>query len=162
MATEPRLWASHLRRRPPESVPWDPEPDPDQRAYRLGRPGPLQLQAAIAATHARAATPQDTNWRGIALLYEELIGLTPTAVVRLNHAVAVALADGPETGLSLLAEPAIADALDAYPYYHAALGDLFGRVGALDDARAAYRRAIELTEDSPEIRLLEAKLAALT
>ena len=133
-----------------------------ERAYRLGRPGPLQLQAAIAATHARAATPQDTNWRGIALLYEELIGLTPTAVVRLNHAVAVAMADGPEAGLSLLAEPAIADALDAYPYYHAALGDLFGRVGALDDARAAYRRAIELTEDSPEIRLLEAKLAALT
>ncbi len=132
-----------------------------ERAYRLGRPGPLQLQAAIAATHARAATPDVTNWRGIAQLYEQLIGLTPTAVVRLNHAVAVAMADGPDAGLALLAEPAMAEALDAYPYYHAALGELLGRTGATDDARVAYRRAIELTDDSPEIRLLEAKLAAL-
>ena len=132
-----------------------------ERAYRLGRPGPLQLQAAIAAAHSRAATPDDTNWRGIARLYEELVGFTPTPVVRLNHAVAVAMADGPEAGLRLLADPALAEALDGYPYYHAALGELFGRTAATDDARAAYRRAIELTEDAPEIRLLEAKLAAL-
>ncbi|MEM7284997.1 MAG: sigma-70 family RNA polymerase sigma factor [Actinomycetota bacterium] len=132
-----------------------------ERAYRLGRPGPLQLQAAIAATHARAAEPQDTNWRSIALLYEELVGYRPTAVVRLNHAVAVAMADGADTGLALLADPELAEALETYPYYHAACADLLGRTGALDDARSAYRRAIELTEDAPEIRLLEAKLAAL-
>ena len=133
-----------------------------ERASRLDRPGPLQLQAAIAATHARAATASATNWRAVARLYQELVAHSPTAVVRLNHAVAVAMADGPEAGLTILDDPALADALDAYPYFHAARGELLGRTGATADARAAYRRAIDLTHDQPEIRLLQAKLAALS
>lgn len=132
-----------------------------ERAQRLGRPGPLQFQAAIAAAHAQAPTPQATNWQGIARLYQELHALTPTPVVALNRAVAVAMADGPDAGLALLADPVLAEALDTYPYYHAARGELLARTGAGLDAAAAYRRAIELTDDSPEIRLLEAKLAAL-
>ena len=132
-----------------------------ERAHRLGRPGALQLQAAIAAAHSQAATPDATNWRGIARLYEELFAFSPTPVVRLNHAVAVAMADGPEAGVRLLTDAGLAESLDAYPYYHAALGELLGRTGATADARVAYRRAIDLTDDAPEIRLLEAKLAAL-
>lgn len=132
-----------------------------ERAQRLERPGPLQLQAAIGAAHSQAATPEATNWRGIARLYEELFAFSPTPVVRLNHGVAVAMADGAEAGVRLLADPSLAESLDTYPYYHAALGELLGRTGATDAARAAYRRAIELTDDAPELRLLEAKLAAL-
>ncbi len=130
-----------------------------ERASRLDRAGPLQLQAAIAATHALATTASATNWRGIAALYQELVVHSPTPVVRLNHAVAVAMSAGPESGLAMLDE--LAAALDGYSYFHAARADLLGRTGANRDARDAYRRAIELTADEPEIRLLEAKAAAL-
>lgn len=133
-----------------------------ERADRLERPGPLQLQAAIAAAHAVAPTADETNWRGIMALYERLLQHTPTAVVRLNHAVAASMAHGPEAGLALLRVPELAEELDRYPYFHATRGELLARLDDRDQAAIAYRRALELTADGPEERLLQAKLDAVS
>jgi len=112
-----------------------------KRALRMGRAGPYQVQAAIAALHAEAATAADTDWRQIALLYGELARLAPSPIVELNRAVAVSYADGAAAGLALL------DALDAaelrdYQPYHAARADLLRRSGRNAEAAAAYERAI--------------------
>lgn len=131
------------------------------RAMRLARPGPFQLQAAIAATHADARVATDTDWAAIELLYGRLIQLADTPVVRLNHAVAAAMARGPQAGLDLLGEPELSQALDAYGYFHAAVADLEARRGDVAAAANAYRRAIDATVSEAELRLLRRKLAAL-
>lgn len=117
-----------------------------------GPPGFYQLQAAIAAEHALAATPGDTDWRAIAALYELLERLTSSAVVRLNRAVAVAEAEGPQAGLDLLA------GLEAeLPRHHllpAARAELLRRLGRLEEAVAAYDRALELVATVPEREFL--------
>ena len=113
------------------------------RALRRGTVGQYQLQAAIAAQHAQARTAADTDWARIAALYAQLRTLAPSPVVALNHAVAVAMADGPETGLALV--EAI-DGLDRYHLWHAARADLLRRLGRAGDAVAAYRRARDLAE----------------
>jgi RNA polymerase sigma-70 factor (ECF subfamily) len=112
------------------------------------------LQAAIASLHA--SEPRD--WPQIAALYGELARLTGSPVVELSRAVAVAEAEGPGAGL------AIADALelDDYRYLHATRGELLKRLGRAEEARAALERALELTEDDAERRLLERKLDAAT
>ena len=125
-------------------------------AMALGRPGPYQLQAAIAALHARAPRPQDTDWPQIAGLYRALGHMTPSPVIELNRAVAVAMAEGPAEGLPLV--EALAADLDGYHLFHAARADLLRRLARRDDAAAAYRRALELATNPAERAFLEERL----
>jgi RNA polymerase sigma-70 factor, ECF subfamily len=120
------------------------------RALRLRRPGPYQIQAAIAALH----TEPVPDWREIVALYERLLQVSPTPVVELNHAVAVAMRDGPEHGLELIDRLP----LDSYYLFHAARADLLRRLDRADDARAAYEHALELAESEPERRYLESRI----
>lgn len=128
-------------------------------ALRGGPPGRYALQAAIAALHARAATPADTDWRQIAALYGFLLALAPTPVIALNRAVAVAMAEGPSAGLALI-DPLASD-LDGFHMFHAARADLLRRLGRSGDAAAAYRRALALAGNEVERRYLGRRLADL-
>ncbi|MFD2420636.1 RNA polymerase sigma factor [Amycolatopsis pigmentata] len=128
------------------------------RALRRSRPGPYQVQAAIAALHAQAATAAETDWQAIAALYGELLGMTPSPVVALNHAVAVAMANGPAEGLALIDR---IDGLDRYHLLHSARADLLRRTGRLDEAAAAYRRAHELATTAADRRFLARRLYTL-
>jgi predicted RNA polymerase sigma factor len=128
------------------------------RALRRGTVGQYQLQAAIAAQHAQARTAADTDWGRIAGLYAQLRTLASSPVVALNHAVAVAMADGPEAGLALL--EAI-DGLGRYHLRHAARADLLRRLGRRDDAVAAYRLALGLARAPADRRFLTARLREL-
>jgi RNA polymerase sigma-70 factor (ECF subfamily) len=121
--------------------------------------GPYSLQAAIAAEHGRALTPGTTDWARIAALYERLMKLSPSAVVALNHAVAVAMAQGPQAGLELIAEIERSGKLDGYHLLHSARADLLGRLGRSAESAAAYRRAVELVSNPVERAFLERRLA---
>ena len=129
-----------------------------EAALRESRPGSYQLQAAIAALHDEAATPADTDWPQIATLYRALHALTPTPVVELNLAAAVAMADGPAVGLAMMDGLAASGELDAYPYLHAARADLLRRLGRWSEAETAYRRALELTTNVPERAFIEGRI----
>jgi RNA polymerase sigma-70 factor (ECF subfamily) len=129
-----------------------------EAAARLRRPGAYQLQAAIAACHATAAQAADTDWPMIARLYERLLELTSNPVVRLNHAVAVGMADGPAAGLELLESAAASGALDGYHLLPAARADLLRRLGKLPEAADAYRAALTLAPTDPERRFLARRL----
>ena len=124
------------------------------------RPGPYQLQAAIAAMHARAPRPEDTDWPQIAVLYGRLAEMTPSPVVELNRAVAIAMADGPERGLTLL-DP-LEEQLADYQHFHSARADLLRRLGRGAEAARAYRRALDLATNPTERAFLQDRLAALT
>ena len=126
-------------------------------ALALGRPGPFQVQAAVAALHAEAPTWDATDWPQIAALYGELHRLAPSPVVTLNRAAALALADGPHVGLALLATLDGDDRLDRYQPLHATRAELLARSGDLAGAAAAYRRAIDLTQNPAERRALVAR-----
>ncbi|HEX9338898.1 MAG TPA: RNA polymerase subunit sigma-24, partial [Pseudonocardiaceae bacterium] len=128
------------------------------RALRLGSPGPYQLQAAIAALHAQAAAPDQTDWPRIATLYSELLAVAPSPVVALNHAVAVAMATTPVEGLVLIDR---IDGLDHYHLLHAARADLLRRLGRLAEAGTAYRRAHELATNPADRRFLAARIDTL-
>ncbi len=117
---------------------------------------PYSLQAAIAAEHARAPTPEATDWRRIAELYGLLVQVVPGPVVKLNRAVAVALADGEEHGLELMDE--LEGELDGYQHFHSARADLLRRLGRDREAEAAYARALELTEQPAEREFLQGRL----
>jgi RNA polymerase sigma-70 factor (ECF subfamily) len=130
-----------------------------EAALRRGRPGPYQLQAAIAALHDEAPTAGETDWPQIAALYGELMRRSPTPVIELNRAVAVAMAEGPAEGLALIDE--VAAELDGYHPLHAARADLLRRLGRRDEARAAYARALELAAQQTERAFLEQQLAEL-
>jgi RNA polymerase sigma-70 factor, ECF subfamily len=121
-------------------------------------PGPYALQAAIAAQHARAARPEDTEWRRIVALYDLLAQVAPGPVVELNRAAAVAMADGPEAGLELIAA---IEGLDGYGLMHSARADLLRRLGREEEAAAAYGRALELAGQPAEREFLERRLAEL-
>jgi RNA polymerase sigma-70 factor (ECF subfamily) len=125
-------------------------------AMVLRRPGPYQLQAAIAALHARAPRPEDTDWPQIAALYGRLAELSPSPVVQLNRAVAVAMADGPARGLQLV--DGLAGALDGYHLFHSARADLLRRLDRRDEAAVSYRRAAELSTNPSETAYLERRL----
>jgi RNA polymerase sigma-70 factor (ECF subfamily) len=129
------------------------------RALTARRPGPYQLQAAIAALHVEARTPEQTDWPQIAALYGRLVRYTTSPVVALNRAVAVAMASGPEAGLELLRG---IEGLESYHLYHSAAADLLRRMGRADEAAAAYRRAIELCSNAVERRFLERRLAEVS
>jgi RNA polymerase sigma-70 factor (ECF subfamily) len=124
-----------------------------------GPAGSYALQAAIAAVHARAARAADTDWREIAALYELLARAHPSPVVALNHAVAVAMADGPAEGLRRLDALAAGGALAGYHLLPAARADLLRRLGRLPEAAAAYRQALALVGNDADRRFLERRLA---
>ena len=121
-------------------------------AVEIRRPGPYQVQAAIAALHARAPRPEDTDWPQIATLYRGLKAMWPSPVIELNRAVAVAMADGPDAGLALM-DP-LANELDRYHLFHAARADLLRRSGRTVEAEAAYRKALTLVTNPVERRYL--------
>jgi RNA polymerase sigma-70 factor, ECF subfamily len=128
-------------------------------ALALRRPGPYQIQAAIAALHARAPRPEDTDWPQIASLYTGLATMTPSPVVQLNRAVAIAMADGPAAGLPLLAD--LDDDLATYHLFHAARADLLRRLGRFDEAATSYRRSLETVTNPAERTFLERRLASV-
>src|SRR5262249_25976383 len=124
------------------------------RAEAQGRLGPYGLQAAIAACHARAPTAEDTDWPRIVSLYQELAVLAPSPVVELNLAVAVAMADGPQAGLARVDALANEPALKNYHLLPSVRGDLLKKLGRLDEARAEFERAAQLTQNARERALL--------
>ena len=128
------------------------------RALKMRRAGPYQLQASIAALHCQAERPEDTDWPQIAALYGELLRLQPTAVVALNRAVAVAMAESPAEGLRLLDDGVVGDELAEYHLYHATRADLLRRSGQYVEAADAYRAAIALTTNDVERIYLEKRL----
>jgi RNA polymerase sigma factor (sigma-70 family) len=123
-------------------------------------PGPYALQAAIAACHARALTPQETDWATVAALYEALALRAPSPVVELNRAVAVGMAHGPAAGLALADALAATGTLDGYHLLPAVRGDLLARLGRPAEASAAFREAADLTRNNAERALLLRRAAA--
>ncbi len=130
------------------------------RALEERRPGPYQLQAAIAALHATSPHPDATDWPQIALLYGELHRHLPTQVVALNRAAAHAMADGPAVGLRMM--EVLDDDLQAYHPYHAARADMLRRADRLVEAADAYRAALALAENTVEREFLERRLGEVT
>jgi len=126
-----------------------------ENALRRRRPGRYQLQAAIAAVHAAAPDAEATDWSEIAALYAALSRLDPSPVVALNHAVAVAMVDGPATGLALLDR---IDSLDGHRLLHSSRADLLRRTGRVAEAREAYARALALATNPAERRFLRRRL----
>jgi RNA polymerase sigma factor (sigma-70 family) len=126
-----------------------------QRAEELGgASGPYALQAAIAACHARARTPEETDWVRIAALYEALVRLVPSPVVELNRAVAVSMAFGPAAGLELVDALTSEPSLDGYHLLPSVRGDLLSKLGRAEEARAEFERAASLTRNARERELL--------
>ena len=119
-------------------------------ALRMRRAGPYQIQAAIAALHAEAARAKDTDWRQIAALYGELMVMSPSAVVALNRAAAIAMGEGLERGLAMVDEVGESGELDGYFPFHAARADLLRRLGRGAEALAAYERALPLAGNGVE------------
>jgi RNA polymerase sigma-70 factor (ECF subfamily) len=128
-------------------------------ALRRGRPGPYQVQAAIAACHVTAARAADTDWAQIALLYGRLARFLPTPVVELNRAVAVGMSEGPAAGLALVEALEAAGKLAGYHLLPATKADLYRRQGRGDEAAACYRDALELASTDAERRYLGRRLA---
>jgi RNA polymerase sigma-70 factor (ECF subfamily) len=132
-----------------------------ERALASPQFGPYTLQAAIAAVHAAASTVAATDWGQIVGLYDLLVQTIPSPVVELNRAVAVALRDGPAAGLALIDAILARGELADYHLAHAARADLCRRLGRTADARVSYERALGLTQQEPERRFLERRLADL-
>jgi RNA polymerase sigma-70 factor, ECF subfamily len=130
-----------------------------ERALRMRRPGPYQIQAAIAAVHDEAGSAAETDWVQIALLYARLHELDPSPVVELNRAVAVAMVDGPARGLALIAGIEADGDLAEYHLLHSARADLLRRLDRRTEASAAYRRALELVGNETERAFLARRLA---
>ncbi|MBZ5683003.1 MAG: RNA polymerase sigma factor [Acidobacteriia bacterium] len=132
-----------------------------ERAERLGGArGPYLLQAAIAACHARALTPEETDWAGIVQIYNELAQQTPSPVVELNRAVAVGMSLGPAAGLELIDRLASEPSLRAYHLLPSVRGDLLRKLGRVDEARAEFERAASLTRNTRERELLLERVRA--
>ncbi len=134
-----------------------------QRAWaRSAQPiGPYTVQAAIAAVHAASPTVAATDWAQIVGLYDLLLQVAPSPVVELNRAAAVAMRDGPAAGLALIEALLAGSDLSRYALAHAARADLYRRLGQTAEAQAAYRQALDLTQQAPERRLIERRLADL-
>jgi RNA polymerase sigma-70 factor, ECF subfamily len=132
-----------------------------ESALLLGSVGPYQLQAAIAAVHAQASTAAETDWTQIAALYGEMARLNRSPVVLLNRAAAVGMSEGEERGLQLIDEIRSSGALENYYLLHAARADLLRRLGRVDAAADAYRRALALTTNEVERCFLQRRLAEI-
>jgi RNA polymerase sigma factor (sigma-70 family) len=131
-----------------------------ERAEALGPLGPYGLQAAIAACHARARTPEETDWERIVALYDQLASLTPSPVVELNRAVAVSFADGPAAGLGALDAIASAPVLRDYHLLPSVRGDLLAKLGRHAEAASEFERAASMTRNERERKLLHERAAA--
>jgi predicted RNA polymerase sigma factor len=132
-----------------------------ERAEALGgEPGPYALQAAIAACHARARTPEETDWARIAELYEELARVAPSPVVELNRAVAIAMAEGPAAGLELVDALTSEPSLERYHLLPSVRGDLLAKLDRFDEARVEFERAASLARNRRERTLLLERAAA--
>ncbi len=132
-----------------------------ERARSLGRPpGPCVLQGEIAACHARARTPEATDWARITALYEELVRSSPSPIVELNRAVAVAMAFGPAEGLEIVDALTSEKSLESYHLLPSVRGDLLVKLGRLEEARAEFDRAASLTKNARERALLSERAAA--
>jgi RNA polymerase sigma-70 factor (ECF subfamily) len=129
-----------------------------RRCLRINRPGPYQLQAAINAVHSDAPTAAATDWRQILRLYDQLLAVSPTPVVALNRAIAVAEVDGAEAGLAIVDRLA----LDSYHLYHAVRADLLRRLGRTAEAATAYSRARDLSDNAAERAFLKRRRAELS
>jgi len=130
-----------------------------ESALRSGPAGPYAIQAAIAGVHAQAARASDTDWREIEALYAYLIRIQPSPVIELNHAVAVAMANGPERGLELIDSIRARGELDDYQLMWAARADLLRRLGRWSEAADSYRAALVMVSAGPARRFLERRLA---
>ena len=132
-----------------------------EQTLSSGRYGPYTVQAAISAVHAEAPRAAETDWTQIVGLYDVLLRMTPSPVIELNRAVAVAMRDGYDTGLAVIDAIFRRGDLREYRFAHAARADLCRRLGRVEEARASYERALALTRQAPERRLLERRLAEL-
>jgi len=132
-----------------------------ERASVLGAPGRYELQAEIAAVHARAATADATDWARIALLYDSLLATAPSPVVALNRAVAVSMARGPAEGLAIVDELSARGDLDDYYLLHSTRGELLRRLGRRAEAADAYERSAALATNAAERQFLEKQRAQL-
>jgi RNA polymerase sigma-70 factor, ECF subfamily len=130
-----------------------------ERALRMRRAGPYQIQAAIAALHGETESPEATDWEQIAVLYATLFRMTPTPIVALNHAVAIAMSNGYEEGLALMDELGETGLVDGYYLFHAARADLLRRMERNQAAAAAYRSALDLVGNDLERAYLNRRLA---
>jgi RNA polymerase sigma-70 factor, ECF subfamily len=133
-----------------------------RRALDSQRAGPYTLQAAIAAVHAEAPAAAATDWNSIVVLYDALLALTPSPVIELNRAAAVAMRDGPAAGLALIDALLARGQLEDYYPAHAARADLYRRLGRTAEAREAYTRALALVGTDPERRFLDRRLLELS
>ena len=131
------------------------------QALHSRRFGPYSLQAAIAAVHAEAASLEETDWVQIVGLYDELLRLSPSPVIELNRAVALAMRDGPEAGLAQVDRLLASGELDNYHLAHAARADLLRRLGRREQAVAAYRQALALAQQGPDRQFLHNRLDEL-
>ncbi len=133
-----------------------------EQALATRRFGPYTLQAAISAVHAGAPSAQSTDWNQIVALYDLLAQMTPSPIVELNRAVAVAMRDGPEAGLTLIDALLATGELDDYHLAHCARADFCRRLGRREEAAAAYQRALPLARQEPERRFIEGRLRELS
>ena len=132
-----------------------------EQALRLRRAGPYQVQAAIAAIHANAATPEETEWTEIAALYKRLLEMTPSPIIALNYAVAMALSEGLEKGLREIERLSEVGELESYYLFHAARADILRRLGRKEEAARAYSEALVLTENAVEKAYLQRRMASV-
>lgn len=132
-----------------------------ERALRSGEFGPYTLQAAIAAIHAEAPDPATTDWTEIVGLYDVLLKADPSPVIELNRAAAVAMRDGPASGLDLIEAILSRGELGDYPLLHSARAELFRRLGKTDQALQSYEQALELTRQEPQRRFLLSRIESL-
>jgi RNA polymerase sigma-70 factor, ECF subfamily len=133
-----------------------------EQALRIGPVAPYQIQAAIAALHAQAGSAAETDWPQIAALYDALLGMNPSPVIALNHAVAVAMSEGLEKGLDRIDGLARSGELDGYYLLHAARADLLRRLGRREEAVAAYEKAARLAPNPIELSFLNRRLRELS
>src|SRR5262249_5364134 len=132
-----------------------------ERALASPPIGPYTVQAAVAAVHADAAKPGDTDWHQIVELYDALLRIQPSPVIALNQAVAIAMRDGTEAGLVLIDDILADGDLADYHLAHAARADLCRRLGRTTEARESYERALALAKQEPERRFLQKRIQEL-
>lgn len=132
-----------------------------EKALSSRRFGPYTLQAAIAAVHAEAESTAATDWRQIVALYDQLVRIQPSPVVRLNRAVAIAMRDGPEAGLAHIDAVLEHGELANYHLAHSARAEMYRRLGRTAEARSSYKKALALTQQEPERRFLQARIRQL-
>jgi RNA polymerase sigma-70 factor, ECF subfamily len=132
-----------------------------EKALKSRRFGSYTLQAAIAAVHAEAESAAVTDWRQIVALYNRLIQIQPSPVVELNRAVAIAMRDGPEVGLTHIDAALAHGELANYHLAHSARADMYRRLGRIAEARSSYEKALALTQQEPERKFLEERIRQL-